>query len=90
MDGKLVDAQQARRVPRPPGGVRAEPCPVEEGSHWPQRWPCSISSRTLNRGARRNHCLYGRQLFKVTALFDNDLPAELTVALTLWKTSKSG
>ena len=62
VDGKLVDAQQARRVLEPPGGVRAEPCPwkkVRTGLSAGRVQ--SVAVRLIVERRRNPAC--GRQLF---------------------------
>ena len=82
MDGKLVDAQQARRVPEDRlVGYEADPVlwkKVRTGLSAGRVQ--SVAVRLIVEREREITAFAAASSFKVTALFDNDLPAELTVA----------
>ena len=81
VDGKLVDAQQARRVLDRLVGYELSPVlwkKVRTGLSAGRVQ--SVAVRLIVEREREITAFTAASSFKVTALFDNDLPAELTVA----------
>jgi DNA topoisomerase-1 len=81
VDGKLVDAQQARRVLDRLVGYELSPVlwkKVRTGLSAGRVQ--SVAVRLIVEREREITAFAAASSFKVTALFDNDLPAELTVA----------